>query len=208
MGLDVDPLEYVEGDDNAKSPIEAQEERKGRLNAAVAVTVAVLATFMGLCQVKAGNVAQAMEQAQSKSNDHWAWYQFRKVRSEVFQATADQMRLARLSQSPAVRGEYDRQAGKYQAQAGEQRAEMKKTQAEAEDFDKRYDALNIHDDQFDLSEAALSIAIALLAVASLTQKRWLFGLAMVPTLFGVAMGLAGLFGWGIHSDFFSRWLGV
>jgi len=65
--------------------------------------------------------------------------------------------------------------------------------------------LNYHDDQFDLS-AMLALAISLLAMTALTQKRWLFILAMLPTIFGTAMGLAGLFAWKIHPDFLTRLL--
>jgi hypothetical protein len=76
----------------------------------------------------------------------------------------------------------------------------------AEDDQKSYDELNIHDDQFDLSDAALSIAIALLAITSLSQKKWLFGVAIVPITFGVIMGLAGLLNWGIHPDALTKLL--
>jgi len=46
----------------------------------------------------------------------------------------------------------------------------------------------------------------MLAVTSLTNKRWLFIAALVPTLFGVIMGIAGLFGWQIHPDALIRLL--
>jgi hypothetical protein len=46
----------------------------------------------------------------------------------------------------------------------------------------------------------------MLAVSALTHERWLFGLAMVPTAFGVLMGLAGLLGWHLHSETLARWL--
>ncbi len=38
----------------------------------------------------------------------------------------------------------------------------------------------------------------MLAVASLTQAWWLYGLAMVPGLFGTFMAIAGLAGWQVH----------
>jgi hypothetical protein len=37
-------------------------------------------------------------------------------------------------------------------------------------------------------------------LTALTQKKWLYGLALVPTGLGVIMGLAGLLGWHIHPD--------
>lgn len=36
------------------------------------------------------------------------------------------------------------------------------------------DAMNVHDDPFDLAEACLSVGIALAGVTALTRKRWLF----------------------------------
>ncbi|MEO6690617.1 MAG: DUF4337 family protein, partial [Dokdonella sp.] len=58
----------------------------------------------------------------------------------------------------------------------------------------------------DLSDASLSIAISLLALTALTRKRWLYGLALVPTVFGIIMGLAGLLGWSLHPDMLSSLL--
>ena len=60
--------------------------------------------------------------------------------------------------------------------------------------------LNFRGDQFDLSDAAIAIAISLLAVASLTGLPWLYLLALMPSSFGVLMGMSGLFGWAIHPD--------
>ena len=133
--MDVDPLEHVEEDEEESKG--GDGAKGGSLNRMVAVTVALLATFMGICKVKDDNIVQAMQQAQA---------------------------------------------------------------------DKTYDRLNLHDDQFDLADAALSIAISLLAVTALTQKRWLYYLALVPTVFGLLMGLAGLLGWGLHPDALARLL--
>ena len=68
----------------------------------------------------------------------------------------------------------------------------------AEQDQKDYDSGNYRDDQFDLSDALLAIAIALLAVTALTHQRWLYFVALIPTGFGAVMGLAGLLGWAIH----------
>ena len=51
---------------------------------------------------------------------------------------------------------------------------------------------------FETGDALIAIAISLLAVASLTQLPWLYALALVPSGFGVLMGLSGLIGWSIH----------
>jgi hypothetical protein len=76
----------------------------------------------------------------------------------------------------------------------------------AETDQKSYDSLNYRDDQFDLSDTLIALAISLLALTSLTHKRWLYWIAMVPTALGVLMGMAGLFGWPIHPDAVARLL--
>jgi len=68
----------------------------------------------------------------------------------------------------------------------------------AKGFEKQYDDLNFRDDQFDLSDATLSISLAMLAIAALTGKRKLLALAWFFAGFGVLMGLAGLLGLGLH----------
>jgi hypothetical protein len=59
---------------------------------------------------------------------------------------------------------------------------------------------------FDLSDASLSVALAMLAVVALTEKRWLLWLPWVFALFGVAMGLAGLMSWDLHPGWLTKLL--
>jgi hypothetical protein len=172
-----------------------------RLSSAVAVTVSLLATFTGLCKVKDDNIVQAMQQAQADKVDHWAFYQARNLREEVARATASQFRLASIGvQDPARLAAYRAEIAVYEALVADQASKKVALRVQAEADQATYDALNYKDDQFDLSDALLAVAISLLAVTALTRKRWLFGVAMVPTALGVVMGLAGLLGWQLHSD--------
>lgn len=197
--MDVDPLEYVESDDEKDEENRTKEARKSRLNAWVAITVALLATFMAVCNVKDNNIVQGMQQAQAKSIDNWSFYQARNIRQEIAHATAAQLALQE-PKDPTAHAAWEKTLAEYKALDKEQGEKKQKVRADAEAQDKLYDALNIHDDQFDLSEALLSLAIALLAMTSLTQKKWLYFLALIPIIFGVIMGLSGLLGWGLHPD--------
>jgi hypothetical protein len=204
--MDVDPMEYVE-DDEEKDAAEKKEKRdKSRLNTLVAITVALLATFMGICNIKDNNIVQAMQQAQADKIDNYAWYQARNIREEVARATVVEL-TAQLSSVPVeARAIYQQQIDTYQKLADEQAEKKKQQQDAADQADKTYNALNFHDDQFDLAEAANSLAIALLAVTALTQKRWLYIIALIPACFGLLMGLAGLLGWSLHPDALARLL--
>ena len=169
-----------------------------RLNMAVAVTVAVLATFMGICKVKDDNLCQAMQAAQANKLDHWNFYQARNIREEVARSTLVQIKLGAGARPANEQAPYNVAIATYQQVADAQEKKKNEEKDAAEQSQKEYDALNYRDDQFDLSDTLLAIAISLLAVTALTRQRWLFVAALVPIGFGVLMGLAGLFGWAVH----------
>jgi Domain of unknown function (DUF4337) len=191
--MDVDALEMIDSENTDPNP-----SRGSSLNAAVAITVAVLATFMGICKVKDDNIVQAMQQAQADKLDHWAFYQARNIRQEVAKSTVAQLRLSKLGHSQVEQALFDAAIAQYEKTATEQSVKKDELKQQAEQDQKNYDAANYRDDQFDLSDALLAIAIALLAVTALTKMWWLYWGSLIPTGFGVLMGMAGLAGWHIH----------
>ena len=202
-----DDHEASEDGKKSQDPHKEEKPKKSQLNNYVAITVVLFVTFMGLCQVKSGNVVQAMQKAQADRIDTWAFYQARNVRAEIAKSTVAQLRLQAVAVSqPNIRAEYNKEIAKYEAIASKQDTEKDKLQQQALDAEKLYDQLNIHDDQFDLSEAAFALAIALLAMTSLTQKGWLYGAAMVPAAFGLFMGLSGLLNWDYHPEVLTKYL--
>ena len=188
------------------NPVDSVEARPSRLNAAVAVTVAVLSTVMGVCKVKDDNIVQGMQQAQADKVDHWSFYQARNLREELARATVVQLQLQAAGRAGADRAGHDAAIARYEKLASEQAQKKDEVRRQAEQDQKTYDALNFRDDQFDLADAAISIAIALLAIASLTQMWWLYAVALVPALFGTVMGIAGLVGWGLHPTWLTQLL--
>lgn len=192
--MDIDPLDSIESlKDDSRT-----DRASMRLNMLVAITVAMLATFMGICKVKDDNIVQGMQQAQANKLDHWAFYQARNIREEVAKSTLVQLRLAAAGRPLAQQAGYAEAIRSYEKIAAEQAKKKAELQQQAEQDQKDYDAANFHDDQFDLSDALLAIAISLLAVTALTHQRWLYFAALVPTGFGILMGLSGLLGWSIH----------
>jgi hypothetical protein len=201
--MEIDPLDLVAdaaGNEEDAAAQAASREKSRRLNAAVAITVALLATFMGICKIKDDNIVQAMQQAQADKIDHWSFYQARNVRQEIAEATVTQLRLQQAAQAPAARDAYAEPIARYDALAKDQAAKKEDLRKQAIADQATYDALNYRDDQFDLSDALLAIAISLLAVASLTQLVWLYLASLVPAGLGVLMGVAGLAGLHIHPD--------
>ena len=197
--MDIDPMESATSADEAPS-------NSHRLNTAVALTVALLATFLGVCKVKDDNIVQAMQQAQADRIDQWNFYQARNIREEIAKATVTELQLAAASAQPAQVQGYQQAIARYQALVDEQAKKKEEVEQQAKQDADTYDSLNYRDDQFDLSDALVAVAISLLAVTAVTHKRWLFWLAMLPTGFGVLMGMAGLFGWHLHPDAIARLL--
>src|SRR6195256_5337776 len=206
--MDPDPMQFVEEDGDKKETETVIETKKSKahLNTMVAISVALLATFMGICKVKDDNIVQAMQQAQADKIDNYSWYQARNIREEVAKSTVAQLTAQATAAPPQAKPAFEAQIKIYEAIAQDQAEKKKIQQADADKADQTYNELNYHDDQFDLSDAMLALAISLLAVTALTQKRWLFVLALFPTAFGVVMGLAGLLGWHIHPNALTRLL--
>ena len=181
-----------------------------RLNGFVALFVAVVATFMALCNVKDGNVVQAMQQSQAKAVDQWAYYQSKSTKQHIAENSADMLRM-QLELSPGVkpeaRAKVEAKLAALEAAARKYESEKEQIRKEAEQAQKDYDAMNVHDDQFDLAEACLSVAVALAGVTALTKKRWLFGVACAFAALGILYGLAGFLHWNLHSDLMAKVLG-
>jgi hypothetical protein len=168
------------------------------LNRRVAVTVALLATFMGVCKIKDDNIVQAMQQAQADKIDHWSYYQARNLREDIAGSMATQLKLAAMARPAQEQAAYAEAVGKYEKLAVDQKTKKEQVRAQAEQDQKTYDASNYRDDQFDLSDVLLAIAISLLAITTLTGQRWLYWASMVPTSIGVFFGVAGLAGLPFH----------
>src|SRR5712664_4899604 len=114
--MDPDPMQFVEEDDD-KKPTETTVEAKkpkAHLNTWVAISVALLATFMGICKVKDDNIVQAMQQAQADKIDNYSWYQARNIREEVARATVAQLKAEAAAAPPQAKPVFDEQLKTYE----------------------------------------------------------------------------------------------
>jgi hypothetical protein len=177
-----------------------------RLNSTIAILVALAATFMALGNIKDGNIAQAMAQAESRAVDTWSFYQAKSTKENLAEATRDQLKALRAIAGSAAGADLDKRIADYEAQVARYEKEKGEIKAQAEGYQHEYEDLNLHDDQFDLSDAAYSVAIALLGVTALTRKRWLLGLAGVFLTIGVMFEVAGFLNWPLHPNALMRWL--
>jgi hypothetical protein len=176
-----------------------------RFNNLVAVTVVILSVFMAVSKVKSDNIVQAMQKAKSESVDAWAEYQSARVKLHVDENGLSTLRLIETGAvdkalAATQAREYETDIKKYQARSTETMAKAKALEAE-------YDRLNFRDDQFDLSEAFLSIGVALAAVAALAGSFWLLSVAWGSGALGLLFGIAGFAGLNLRLDWLAALLG-
>ena len=187
-----------------------ESDDKSWLNTTSALTVAVVATFMALCNVKDDNIVQAMQQAQASQIDEWSYFQAKSTKQTIAEATVDQLKMQRdllgatasaeaLSMLAKKIEDYEGRVKKYEVEKGQ-------IKQKAEDLAKEYDRLNVRDDQFDMCEALLSVAIAVIGVSVLTKNKKLFLFAGVLALLGLVLGVAGFASLSLHPDWLAKLL--
>ena len=178
-----------------------------RLSNLVAVTVVILTVFGAVAKVKDDNINQAMQKAKQESVDAWAEYQASRLKLHVDENGLAQLRLLE-SAGNIDRALAAKQAAEYEADIKKYEGRSKETRAKAERLEREYDQLNFHDDQFDMSDAFLSIAVALAAVAALADVYWLLYVAWASGVIGLFSGLAGFLGLRFHPDWIAQLLGT
>ena len=171
-----------------------------KLNARIALLVAITATVMALCNVKDGNVVQAMSQAQARGLDAWSYYQAKSTKQAIAEEALDQLKAANNPANAEMVRKYEERIARYD----KEKAELK---AKAEGFEKEYDDINVFDDQFDMTEAFLTIAMTLFGITALTQNKRLFYFACALSATGIVLGGAAFLKIPLHSDFISKILG-
>ena len=173
---------------------------ESKLNAKIALLVAITATFMALCNVKDGNVVQAMSQAQARGVDAWSYYQAKSTKQAIAEDALDQLKATNNPANTELIHKYEEKIARYD----KEKAEIK---AQAEGFEKEYDDINVFDDQFDMTEAFLTIAMTMFGITALTQNQSLFYFACLVSGSGIVLGLAAFLHIPLHSDFISKILG-
>lgn len=176
-----------------------EHAKESKLNSLIALIVAISATFMAVCNIKGGNIVQAMSQAQAHSIDAWSYFQAKSTKQNLAENT-----LLLLTAGGHANEE---QKKKLENKISQYEKEKEEIKSKAEAFEKEYEDLNVFDDQFDMTEAFLSIAIALFGITALTQKRTLFYFACLLSFSGISFGVAAFMKISIHLGWVSRVLG-
>ena len=119
--------------ENIQEPVE--QAGKSKINSRVALFVAIIATFMALCNIKDGNIVQAMSQAQAHSIDAWSYFQAKSTKQSIAE---NALELLKTQNTPGN----DSMIKKYEVQVGRYEKEKTAIKQQAEGFQKEYDDIN------------------------------------------------------------------
>jgi hypothetical protein len=182
---------------NDAVPMEAGDPT---LNKLVGMTILVLSVIMSIGKIKDDNIVQAMQADKAQSVDVWDEYQAKKLKWHL----AEQNLL--LLQSLPDQTRTSASAARLQQDIARYGSEAARLKADAERVEQDYGRLGFKDDQFDLADALLSVAITLAGVVALTSQRWLLLTAWGFACCGMLFTLAGFTQWSLHPDAIIRFL--
>jgi hypothetical protein len=165
-----------------------------------ALLIAILAAVLAVGGLGGGNATDDMVANNIKASDSWAFYQAKNVRQTMYELAAAQLeeQLGAGAVVPAARPSAEKRLADYKATIrrydsepdskapgdplkGEGKKEIK---ARAQAFEAAFDQASARDNNFDLAEVALQLALVLGSVAILAVNRWILGLSL-------ALGIAG-----------------
>lgn len=196
--------------DAIQEVVDKAERTSDRLNNVIALLVAILATVMALFNVKGSNIVQGMAEAQAKSVNAWAYFQAKSTKQALAENMLEQLtfeRERRAALTPDAARLVDEKIEFYRAKVNRYDGEKEEVRKQAEAYEKTYDRLSIHDDQFDIAEAGITVALAVLGIAALTRRSSLVWFALLFAGVALASGIAGFVGGDFHLDFLARMLG-
>ena len=200
----------MESTDAAELIAELKEERsehaaEDRFNRGAALLIATMAAVLAVGGLGGGNATDDMIVSNIRASDTWAFYQAKNVRQTMYEIEvadlesrlpletgADRAALeARIAEYQATVARYDDEPDP-EAPADPMRGEGKKQlMAQAEAFEAARDVAVAKDDNFDLAEVALQLALVLGSVAILAGNRAILTVSGLLGALGALLTLNG-----------------
>ena len=152
-----------------------------------ALVIAVLAAILAVCELGGDNSKNAMIFNNIKASDTWSFYQAKNQRQTAYKLAEDQLKReeASTSLSPAARAAAQADLARYEDEpGGEGKKQLKER---AENFEKTREIASRQNDDFDLAQMVLQLAIVLGSVSILSTSRPLLWVAGGLGAFGAVM---------------------
>ncbi len=190
--------------------IPAETSPESRLNTMIAITVAIAASLVALFNIKDNNIVQAMSQAQAHAIDSWSYYQAKSIKQNLVENTIENLQLRFDTDSTLSadgKKEIQKLLATHKLKVQKYEKDKDELKSKAENFQQEYDTLNLHDDQFDLAEALISLGLSIFGITALTKKRPLFYFGFSFCVLGAFFGLAGFLSLSVHPEWLTKILG-
>ena len=200
----------MESTDAAELIAELKEERsehaaEDRFNRGAALLIATMAAVLAVGGLGGGNATDDMIVSNIRASDTWAFYQAKTVRQTAYEIEVAELETRRAGATGAARAAIEARLADYRATvaryddepdpdapADPLRGEGKKQlMAQAQAFEAARDVAAAKDDNFDLAEVALQLALVLGSVAILATNRAILTASAVLGALGSVLTLNG-----------------
>jgi hypothetical protein len=204
----------MDSNDAADLIAEIHEERADNAAAdkfrnRAALLIAILAAVLAIGGLGGGNATDDMVANNIKASDSWSFYQAKNVRQTMYELAADDLaqQLATGALTPEGRAaaekrlaDYRKTVDRYDSEPdpkapndplkGEGKKEIK---ARAQSYESAFETASAQDNNFDLAEVALQLALVLGSVAILATNRWILALSATLGAIGTLLTINGFF---------------
>jgi hypothetical protein len=171
--------------------IEHVSSQPRQLDTLAAVTTVIAVAILTVVQIKANSVSSEALSAQGEMINNYNWFQARQIRQLVADATAVQLELAARDAPDALRSRLEAKARKFAVIATQQNARKEEQRDDGAAAEARFKRLTVQSSSFDLAQGILTLSVAMFALVALTDKLWLYALALAPLAAGIVLcGLA------------------
>ena len=175
----------------------SEHEQEGRFNSVAALIIATMAAVLAVGGLGGGNATDDMIISNIRASDTWAFYQAKNIRQTMYEIELAELE-SRSPQDAARIAEYQATIARYddepdpEAPGDPLRGEGKRQlMARAQAFEAARDVAVAKDDNFDLAEVALQLALVLGSVAILAGNRAVLTVSGLHGALGAAQTLNG-----------------
>jgi hypothetical protein len=202
----------MDSNDAAELIAEIHEERAesaadDRFRNRAALLIAFLAAVLAIGGLGGGNATDDMVANNIKASDSWAFYQAKNVRQTMYEIAAEtlQDQIATGALTLAGRAAAEKRLADYKATVARYDSEpdpkapndplkgegKKEIKQRAQSFEAAFDQASAQDNNFDLAEVLLQLALVLGSVAILAVSRWVLIVSAVTGAVGALLTLNG-----------------
>ena len=185
----------------------AEHEKDDRFRNRAALLIAFLAAILAIGGLGGGNATDDMVASNIKASDSWAFYQAKNVRQTMFEIAADELesQLSAGALAPAARASAEKRLADYRKTIDRYDSEpdpkapddplkgegKKEIRERAEHYEAGFEQASERDNNFDLAEVLLQLALVLGSVAILAVSRWVLILSGAIGMLGALLTLNG-----------------